>query len=251
MGRRLRALLWLCATGLVLALPAAGQAISPSYDVPAAASPLHFELVPEFRQTISASQCSARGGLPSTHGSPLVLGSCNPPALLPGTQARVGPQSTSAFDITVFPGDTDPTNGDQADVGMSGVVTDVQNASPPGGDYNPNAIAADTTLHIRWRQSDSDATTAAQLCSATTSCPSTVEDTEMVVPIACVGTVDPTAGSTCSISTTFDGLVPDIIKEDKATVVQVYRARLNDAGPNGTVNDSDDKRLESQGIYIP
>src|SRR5207249_938448 len=75
------------------------------YDHPATASTLHVPLVPEFRQTISATQCQARGGSPSTHGAPLSLASCNPPGFLPGTRARFGPQTEGYVDLTAVPGD--------------------------------------------------------------------------------------------------------------------------------------------------
>jgi hypothetical protein len=60
------------------------------YDVPADANPLHLEFVPELRQTISSGQCTARGGINSSHGAPLAFASCYPPSYLPGTQARIG-----------------------------------------------------------------------------------------------------------------------------------------------------------------
>jgi hypothetical protein len=231
--------------GILFALAAAAFAAAPAaatHDVPADASPLHLELVPELRQTISSAQCTARGGTNSTHGPPLSFGSCSPPGVLPGTQARIGPQSTSGVDVTVVPGDTDPGNGDQADVTIVFVVTDVQAVA--GGDYNPVATGTDVLALSRLRVSD-------HLVSPPHPSGGTVIDFEFTVPVMCVATGDPTAGSTCAASTTADSIVPAVVRENLNMVVQTHRVRLNDAGPDNTPGNADDKRLASQGIYIP
>src|SRR5205823_3631862 len=88
----------------------------PSYDHPKYATPARVSLVSNFRQTISTSQCTARGGLNSTHGAPLALPSCNPPGFTPGTVAHMGPGSSSWAQYAVIYGDTNPGNGDQANV---------------------------------------------------------------------------------------------------------------------------------------
>ncbi len=243
--------------GLILAggsLVAMSLAVSPAlatHDHPADASPIHVELVPNFRQTISTTQCTARGGLNSTHGAPLAFASCNPPAFITGTQAHMGVAATSAVDITVVPGDTDPTNGDQADVTLVGSITDVRQGSATGADYDPSAIGQDMTVVAKIRISDHYNTTTGQGCSATTSCPATVIDTEFPVPVTCTATADPSVGSTCSASTTADGVVPDVVKENKTAIVQIFRIRGKDAGANATPGDTDDRDAAMQGIYIP
>ena len=50
----------------------------PTYEIPNNASSISVALVPSFRQTISATQCSARGGTPTTHASPFSVGACSP-----------------------------------------------------------------------------------------------------------------------------------------------------------------------------
>src|SRR6185295_5684940 len=72
------------------------RVVTPNYERPASATPLSVSLVPALRQTISASQCGARGGTSSTHGLPLNFLSCNPPGYVPGTAARIGPQGAGA-----------------------------------------------------------------------------------------------------------------------------------------------------------
>jgi hypothetical protein len=211
----------------------------------------HVEYVPNFRQTISSTQCTARGGTNSTHGLPLGLPSCNPPNFVPGTQAHEGNQATSSADITVIPGDTDPTNGNQADVKLVGMGTDVRQGSATGPDYDPNPSAADVTSVAKVRISDAYNTTGTQPCSSTTSCEATVQDLDFTVPTACAATADPTIGSTCSVDTTANAVLTDVTKENKQAVVQIFRIRVADAGANGVRGDTDDRDFVMQGIYIP
>jgi len=239
------------AGGAIIAMSFMASSAVAVHDHPESATPIHIAFVPNFRQTISSTQCTARGGAPSTHGTPLALPSCNPPAFGPGTQAHSGVKATSGADITVIPGDTDPTNGDQADVSLVGSATDVRQGSATGPDYDPNPSGADVTSVSKIRISDSYNTTGAQTCSSTTSCEATVQDLDFTVPTACVATADPTIGSTCSVSTTADTVVPNVTKENKQAVVQVFRIRTKDAGANGIPGDTDDRDAFMQGIYIP
>ena len=242
----------LIATGVaLLALSLVGTPAVATHDNPATAGHLHFSLVPNFRQTIDATACSARGGAASTHGAPLALPSCNPPAFLPGTQAHGGVQSTGSADITVIPGDTDPTNGDQADIALAGSGTDIRLGSATGPDYNPVAAGPDMSSVGKVRISDHYNTTSGQPCSSGTTCPATVQDLDFSVPVSCAVTADPSIGSTCSVSTTADSLIPGIVLENKKSVVQGFRIRLKDAGANGTPGDTDDRDAFMQGIYIP
>src|SRR5439155_26699725 len=102
-----------------------------SYPHPQSASQLQVSLVPAFRQ------CGT-GGNPSNakHSPPLATDSCNPPR--PGSVlATVGATSQNSAQMTVVPGDTDPTNGNQANVSLTATLTDIQAVG--GGDYNPNS----------------------------------------------------------------------------------------------------------------
>jgi hypothetical protein len=163
----------------------------------------------------------------------------------------MGNQATSSVDITVIPGDTDPGNGDQADVSLVGTLTDVRQGSATGADYDPVAVGNDTTTLAKIRISDHFNTTTGQPCAATTSCPATVSDLDFTVPVPCTATASTSIGSTCSVSTTADAVVPAVVKENKNAVVQTFRVRARDAGANGTPGDTDDRDAAMQGIYIP
>ena len=142
----------------------------------------------------------------------------------------------------MIPGDTDPGNGDQADVVIVLVETDVQTMA--GGDYNPQPSGNDVLAVSRLRVSD-------HFVSPPHPAGGTVIDFEFGVPVMCTPTADPTTGSVCAASTSADQVVPAVIEENLNIVVQTHRVRVNDAGADGAAGNADDKRLSSQGIYIP
>jgi hypothetical protein len=210
------------------------------FDSPAAASPLSASLVPELRQTISSSQCQARGGTPSGHGPPLAFTSCNPPAYVPGTQGRIGPASEGSVALTVVEGD--PTTAtDEADVAISADLTDVRTSA--GGDYDPIPGGPESTLVFRLRVTDrASGTSGAD--------PGTTVDFEFPVPVDCSASLGP-EGADCTATTSADAAQPGAIREAGQSVLQVFRLRVNDAGPNALRGDADDRRIASQGIFIP
>lgn len=212
------------------------------HDHPRSASSITTSLVPAFRQTISATQCAARGGTSSSHGAPLSFSSCNPPGYLPGTQARLGPAAVGSVEVATVPGDTMAT-GDQADVTVAVSATDVQRRST-GGDYDPNASGPDLTISPLIRLSDTDN-------GAPSVTPATTLDFGFPVPITCAATPDPSLGSACSANTTFDAVTPGTVKEFRATVLAVNRLWLNDSGSNGIRGDGDDRQFAQSGFYVP
>jgi hypothetical protein len=217
-------------------------AVAAGYDVPQAASPLHFPLVPNFRQTISASQCTARGGLNSTHGAPLSLSSCQPPAYAPGTSAKQGPSSVASADYTVLPGNS-ATPADEADVTIALAATDIRDRTT-AGDYLPNPAGADVTLVAKLRISDT-------YNGSSLDDPATVADLDFRVPVGCTGTASGSVGATCNLTTSADAVTPGSILEQNSMVLQTFRARLNDSGANGSPGDGDDRAFAQQGIYVP
>lgn len=224
-------------------LYAAGLASRAPFDRPARTSVIQVSLVPAFRQTISATQCQARGGSPSGHGPPLAFSSCNPPGFTPGTVAHIGARSSGQAQIAPVEGDP-TTPADEADVVLSAQLTDVRSSSSTGSDYDPAPSGSDITLVARWRVSD-------LLNGPGRGEPGTAQDAQHRLGVSCTATPDPTVGSTCAVSTTSDGLTPGTIRERKAMVIQHFRLRLDDSGANGVPADADDRNFAQQGIYVP
>ena len=212
------------------------------FDAPTGASPLTVSLVPFFRQTISATQCAARGGQASTHGPPLSLTSCNPPGFTPGTIAKFGAQATGSAQIAIVPGDL-TTTADEADVSLTVNLSDVHSGSATGVDYDPNPSGADASLIFLFRLTDT-------LNGPASSTPATVTDSTISTPVTCTSTAG-SLGSNCAAATTADAVMPGFVKEGKSMSIQVFGVRLLDSGSNGVRGDSDDKLFAFQGIYVP
>jgi hypothetical protein len=215
----------------------------PPYDAPQAATKLDVSLVPNFRQTISSTQCTARGGLNSTHGEPLSLPSCNPPAFLPGTVAHFGPNHEyipSYARLTTMYGDDNLADGDQADVTIGTGIFDIETAT--GDPYLANPAGAELTLVLKLRLTDS-------YNGASLDVPATVADFELGIPVDCVQYA-PGRESACNGYTSVDALQPGLIRENGATVLQTYIARVKDSGVNGIRGDSDDRQFGMQGVTV-
>jgi hypothetical protein len=210
----------------------------PRYERPASASPIQVSLVPVFRQC-GTGATPANGA----HAAPLSTASCNPPAVTAGVVAHAGAQMTGTARLSVTPGDP-ATPADEADVGFTVNVIDVRAGSRTGADYNPSAAGPDMTLTPRFRATDI-ANGPSQADSATS------VDQSFAVPVNCASTPDPAVGATCAASTTADALTPGSIKEGKQAVLQLFRVRLDDSGPNGVRGDSDDRLFAQQGFYVP
>jgi hypothetical protein len=212
---------------------------TPSYEIPASAPLIDNSLVPNFRQCGATS-----GNTPnSTHAPPLSVPSCSPPVPT-SSVAKVGPQSVGSVQENVIAGDNNPGNGDQADILLALNATDIQSGA--GGDYTPNASGPDTTLITRLRLTDLFNGTGSPRTS-----PGTTQDFDFLIPVNCGSTADPAVGATCNTNTSVDALAPGAVPEDKQTILQVFRLRLQDSGPDGTRLSADDTLLEMQGVYVP
>jgi hypothetical protein len=215
--------------------PLPGSRPSPPYAAPRLAGAGEVALVPVFEQCGTADN-AANG----QHASPLETGSCNPPQ--PQGVAHFGPQANGTAWIATIYGDTNPANGDQADVTLRLELSDIRTAA--GADYDPRAAGADGTLVTRVRCTD-------RANGGSGSDPGTATDFDFSVPFACTPTASTTVGSDCRLDTSADAVTPAMIKENKATVLQVFSLRLMDSGPNGVRGDSDDNLFASEGVLVP
>jgi hypothetical protein len=218
--------------------PLPGSSPAPSYEVPKLAAPIHASLVPVFRQCGTGANPTDGG-----HSPPLGTPACLPP-LAQGV-AHFGPQAAGTAWVAVIYGDTNALNGDQADATLRFDLSDIRTAGTAGGvDYNPNASGPDGTLVTRLRFTD-------RSNSPSGTSAGTATDLDFPVPFNCTPTSDPSLGSTCALDSSADAVTPGAVTENKATVLQVFRLRLNDSGPNGVRGDSDDRLFATEGLYIP
>jgi hypothetical protein len=207
------------------------------YARPRSATPVNVRFVPAYK-TCGASNAS--------HGPPLAVPSCSPPDpesdfLTVGTPDANGQAPNSVGSLTLKQVGESPINfgnGDQADIDLTFSMTDVRKASDLS-DYTGELLVA-TTLRM------TDRYNGGQLADA-----ATAVDTPFRFPVPCVATADPNIGATCSIVTSADGVIADMVKEGKRAVWSLGRVEVYDGGPDGDVDTADNTLFAHQGLFAP
>jgi Tol biopolymer transport system component len=219
------------------------------YPRPKAASPLQVSLVPAY------SQCTAPN---RTHGPPLAFPSCNPPAQA-SAQATVGSPDalggganftgTVRYKVVVgAPGPPDDSN-----VGLTASLADVR--CLPSGSSCGGANAAGTAdyageLRVSVGLQMTDRWNAPAAGGGTDA--ATVGEVTLAGSFPCGQTASTSTGSTCSLSTSANALVPGLVKDTKRAMWQFQRVQVHDGGPDLDADTTGDNTLFAvQGIFIP
>jgi glucose/arabinose dehydrogenase len=204
------------------------------YARPKGATPLRVSLVPAF------AACSAPN---RTHGAPLASGSCAPPAqassqLTVGTPDANGKaaSSTGSAALAAIVGNTS-TTADEADVALKLSVTDVRRRSDLS-DY-----AGELQLATSLRITDKD--------NGGANPGATVADTPYTAAVPCFPTSATTIGSTCTLSTTVDSLVPGSVKEGRRAIWELGQIQVNDGGADGVAQSTGNTPFLRQGFFVP
>ena len=71
----------------------------------------------------------------------------------------------------------------------------------------------------------------------------------MTVP--CATTASPSVGGTCSLSTTFNAVVPGTVVEGKRALWQLGQLKVNDGGSTGVAGSSGARLFATQGVFVP
>ena len=204
------------------------------YARPTGATPLRASLVPAY------AACSASN---RTHGPPLAFGSCAPPQQT-STQLTVGTpdangqavQSLGAVRLAVVPGDP-ISPADEADVNAQLSVTDVRRQGTLA-DYGGELQGA---LAVRL----TDGANGASQSEA-----ATVSDLSFVIAVPCVPTGS-AAGSSCSVATSFDAVVPGSVQEGKRSIWALDRVEVFDGGADGLASTTPNTLFAVQGVLVP
>jgi hypothetical protein len=131
----------------------------------------------------------------------------------------------------------DPNNGDQADVTYDLQLTDVRKASDLT-DYT-GELQVQATLRLTDKHS-----------SPSGKAPATMSETSISFDAPCTAT--PTAtGSTCSVSTSADAVVPGIAQEGKRAIWDLGKVRVLDGGADGDAQTAPNTLLAVQGVFVP
>jgi hypothetical protein len=188
------------------------------YATPQSARRIDAGLVPVSRQCGTGSN-PANG----QHSPPLGTPSCLPPQQNTSALA-VGPASVASAHLLV--------RADSSDVDITASASDVRDGSPSGPAHNGNIGAV---TRIRFTDHYNCAGTG---CSSNFNAAGTGSDTDFgPIPVTC-------AGGSCAVTTSANAVLPGSVVPGKQAVVQVFRIRINDSYPTGTL-------FAQQGIYIP
>ena len=212
-------------------------AVNVGYPRPAGATPLRTPLVPAYKPCEAASANR-------THGPPLAHPSCNAPVqasnwLTVGSPDANGKTTNSVGSVVLHALVGNPgTIPDEADVGAVVSVTDVRTKSNLT-DYT-GELQAKLGLRITDRKSG----------------PSIAEpatgDTTLNIVVPCSATADAAVGSTCSVTTTADSIIPGAVPEGRRSIWEIGKVELYDGGADGdTSTPAGDTLFAKQGIFIP
>jgi WD40 repeat protein len=212
------------------------------YPRPKAATPLQMSLVPAFEPCDEPDRA---------HGPPLAFPSCGPPRqtsgyLTVGTPDANGraPRSIGSVRLTVMP--SPPDESVPADVRFVARLTDVRCkaafAGCPGGalsDY-PGELEASSSIRVTDR-----------LNGHTQDRPGTFDHFQFPVTVPCETTADPGVGATCSVTTTFNTLLPGVAQARKRAIWQLGQVQVRDGGEDGLASTDDYTTLAVQGVFVP
>jgi hypothetical protein len=206
---------------------ALGPAAPAGYVRPKAATPFRVSLVPAYLQCTSPDR---------QHGPPLAFGSCSNPRaasnrLTVGTPDANGRPANSEGSVTyrVVAGD----------VSINAAITDVREAVTLG-DYSGELSA----VHIAQITDSANGTSRDE--------PGTVERNPFRYPVPCAATSSAGVGSTCSLTSSFNAVVPGAVVEGKRAVWELGDVEVFDGGADGQAATLGDNSLfERQGVFIP
>jgi hypothetical protein len=130
------------------------------------------------------------------------------------------------------------TPADEADVRVAAAITDVRNKADLS-DYT-GELEARLTLRIT---DTSNGTSGSD--------PATSVDTPLRIRIPCTATSS-TSGSTCSIATTADSVVPGLVPEGRRSIWELGPIQVFDGGADGLASSAGDNSLfAEQGLFVP
>ena len=197
----------------------------PGYARPKGASPLRVSLVPAF------APCTAPN---RTHGAPLSSGSCAPPTEQ-SSNLTVGTSMNSFVRYRTIPGNPSTPAVDEADIALRVQINDVREQGTLddyAGEIQPQA-----TTRLTDRGNDGG--------------PGTVIDITFPLLTQCTPTAATDVGSTCSLTTTLDTLLPGMIVEGRRSVAELAQVQVIDGGPDGDTATEPNQVFLRQGIFVP
>jgi hypothetical protein len=207
------------------------------YVRPKGASPLRLPLVPSYQECRSSN---------AHHGPPLAFASCSPDApesafLTLGTPDGNGKPANGRgwIRIAAALGDAG-TPENEADMRIDMSVSDVRNKAGLS-DYEGELYEAMT-----FRFTDGDSRQAGEQDSGTG------QDMFFAISAPCAPTGDDSQGSTCSLFTTLNTVIPGAVSEGNRAIWEVSKLEVYDGGADGVgVSEDDNTPFLAPGIFVP
>jgi dipeptidyl aminopeptidase/acylaminoacyl peptidase len=210
-----------------------------TYPRPKGATPFKTFLVVAYKPCASANR---------THGAPLAFPSCAPPQqasdfLTVGTGDANGADANSVdsvrYDAFSCPACAGP--GPNADVRIAVSMTDVRKKSDLS-DYS-GELRLDQALRITDKNNTPNPGGPG---------PGTVSDMSFPTTVPCTATSDTTVGSSCSVMTSANTLVPNAVVAGERAIWQLGQVRVYDGGPDGVVSTATGNTLfMDEGVFVP
>jgi hypothetical protein len=130
------------------------------------------------------------------------------------------------------------TPEDEADVALRLSITDVRNRAGLTDYVGEVQLRTDLTITDR-----SNGAAAAE--------PGTGQSVPLPVAIPCAATPDTGVGSTCSLTSTLDAVIPGIVAESARAMWEMGQVSVLDGGPDGDVDTPDNTVFARQGVFVP
>ena len=224
---------------------------TPATRAPKGATPMRVSLVPAYNQCTSPNRVHGPPDFPGNASNP--DGSCNPPAQTsassrsaPPTPTAQAANSVGSVRLSVIDGNP-ATTADEADVRYQVSITDVRCKPGAGACGAANAAAEPTTRASCRRRPACGSPT------ATTAPPRSARARTPRSASRCRARPRPAPaiGSTCSIDTTADAVLPGVVKEIRRSIWQLGQVQVFDGGADGVVSTNPNTLFAVQGVFVP
>jgi hypothetical protein len=131
----------------------------------------------------------------------------------------------------------DPTTAtDEADVSVNISLSDVR-AATGLGDYTGELQEVSTVRITDHANGNGES--------------GTVQAVPLGVTVPCASTPETTRGGSCSVSTSFDAVMPGAVLEGRRAIWELGQIQVLDGGPDGAAATGGNSLFAVQGVFVP
>ena len=203
---------------------------------PKGATPFRVSLTPAYDQCTNPNR---------THGAPLSFGSCTPPhqsssQLTVGTPDANGQGANGTGSVLYRAVVGDPsTPANEADVRVDAALTDVRQQGTLADYAGELRVEQQVQITDRFNGPGQDE-------------PGTVQTSPFRFTVPCAATASTTVGSSCSLSSSFNAILPGAVVEGGRSIWELGQVQVFDGGADGLASTAGDNTLfEREGVFVP